>query len=279
MSAAVDEAAAFLLAARAPLVRRGADLPTSLRPADAAAAYAIQRATLAALGPIGGWKVGGLAGAEGLVTAPLPGPGLFATDALAPAALPEGLRGFGVEAEIAYRLRHALPPRAPAYTREEVRAAIGTAHAAIEVVESRFAVADAANPFSRLADLLSHGALVVGPGQPAWQDLDPAATTVTLSIDGMIHAARVGTPPVVDLIGLVLWLANEGARPFGGLAAGQIVTTGSWTGLAAARPGALVRVRFDGLAPVALSFAPGPAPPPGAPAPSRPPPLPPRPAR
>lgn len=276
------EAAAFLLAARAPLVPRGADLPGGLRPGDVAAAVAVQRAVMASLGEIGGWKVGGLAGVEGLVAAPLPASGVFFGDAMAPVTLPEGFRRRAVEAEVAFRLAADLPVREEPYTREEVRAAIGTAHAAVEVLESRFLEAEAAQPLSRLADLLSHGALVFGRGQPAWQGLDPSGMTVTLSVDGYMVAVRIGTPPVEDLVGLVLWLANEGAAAWGGLTAGQIVTTGSWTGVAEARAGSLVRLRFDGLPPTGLRFAPGPESPatgprPTAPAPMHPPPLPPRP--
>ena len=41
----------------------------------------------------------------------------------------------GVEAEVAFRLGHDLPPRGTPYTREEIVAALATAHPAIEILD------------------------------------------------------------------------------------------------------------------------------------------------
>ena len=52
----------------------------------------------------------------------------------------------------------------------------------------------------------------------------------------------------------LLWLANHRRRR-GGLAAGQVVTTGTCTGLFRAPPGARVRALFAGRPKVELRFS------------------------
>lgn len=230
-----QSAAALLLRARDPAARLDA-LPPELRPADDAAAYAIQREVMAHLGPIGGWKVGATGPDAPPSCAPLPRSGVAASPApMAPSCI-------AVEAEIAFRLGRDLPPRSSAYSREEIVASLATAHPSIEWLESRFTDPGAVDPLSLLADFSTHGGFVWGPGLENWQNVDFAAEVVTQDVDGS-RLERTGNP-AGDMIRLVQWLANEGAVWAGGLRAGQFVTCGSWTGKAPAGPGQNVSVRF-----------------------------------
>jgi 2-keto-4-pentenoate hydratase len=70
----------------------------------------------------------------------------------------------GVEAELAYELACDLPPREQPYSAAEVLAAVRSAHAAIEVCDTRYAAWGVQGEWSRLADQACHGALVVGSG-------------------------------------------------------------------------------------------------------------------
>ena len=149
-----------------------------------------------------------------------------------------------VEAEIAVRIAHDLPPREAPYSRDEVLAAIASAHPAIEVLQSRYVDPAAVDPLSALADSLSHFALVLGPAFSDWQALDLAGEGVRLLVDGTEVKAGTGNP-AGDMIRLVLWMANEGAHWAGGLRAGQVVTTGSWTGKDLVAPGGEARIVFD----------------------------------
>ncbi|MBN9508846.1 MAG: 2-keto-4-pentenoate hydratase [Alphaproteobacteria bacterium] len=244
MTDSILEAARLLRAARrgAPL----AALPEPLRPADADGAYAIQR-TLVAGEAIGGWKVG--IGPDGkMFCAPMPQAGIVAS----PAKLGAG-RMRGIEAEVSFRVGTDLPPRATPYGREEVIAALPTAHPAIEVLESAYEDGDKVDPLSRLADLVMHGGYVYGPGLAAWHGLDFPNITVTQTIDADVMQ-RTGNP-AGDMIRLVMWLADAGATWAGGLKAGQIVTCGSWTGKTLAGPGARVSVVFPGLGEASVAFA------------------------
>lgn len=244
------DAARLLLSARRDPTQRLHSLPDVMRPQTQAQAYLIQREVAAALGGIGGWKVGS-PGPDGPITcAPLPASGVQAS----PGQVSEAsCLDRGVEAEIAVRIARDLPPREAPYSRDEVLAAIGSAHPAIEVLQSRYVDVDAVDPLSALADSLSHFGLVVGPAIPDWQALDLAREGVRLLVDGAEVKARTANP-AGDMIRLVVWLANEGAHWAGGLQAGQFVTTGSWTGKDAVPPGGEARITFDQAGEAAVRF-------------------------
>lgn len=237
------EAAALLLAARRDPTRLLTDLPEPLRPADRAAAYEIQAAVMAELGPIGGWKVGSPGPDGPIQCGPLPASGIMPSPAQIPSA---GSRIRGLEAEICFRMAQDLPPRETPYTREEVIAAIAAAHPAIELLESRFIDPDAVAPFTNLADTQSHGALIYGPGLADWHGIDFAAETVTQSVDGAVQMQHTGNP-CGDMLRLMVWMANIGAVWAGGLKAGQFVTCGSWTGKTSVGPHARLRVSFPSV--------------------------------
>jgi 2-keto-4-pentenoate hydratase len=241
-------------AARALLVARrdGRRAPSALvQPADHDEAYAIQDATLAAIGPVGGWKIGACAGREP-TCAPLPAEGL----------LPDGAyltgpawRLRGIEVEVGFQLGIDLPPRAAPYTRDDLALAVHAVLPVIEVVETRLADWLGAGAEAQLADLLSHGALVLGPRapfEPAWFDL--ARVEAVLRFGEQIVAHTVGEHPSPDAGTLLEWLANHCAARGAGLKAGQVITSGSCTGLLFASQGTAVCVEIAGLAPLSLSF-------------------------
>ncbi len=227
------------------------ELPTVLRPRDEAQAYLVQRAVSKHLGAIGGWKVGSPAPGGPCNCAPLPAAGIASSPAQLPASR-YTLRG--VEAEIAFRLGADLPAREAPYSRDDVIAAIAGCHPAIEVLQSRFTTPDALDPWTLLADSLSHGGFVFGAAVPDWQAIDFAAEEVVLTIDGT-EVKRGTANPAGDMIRLVQWLADTGSRWAGGLRAGQFVTCGSWTGKDYAPLGGQVRVAFAHAGGAALEFS------------------------
>lgn len=251
MSDTASRAAALLLAARRDPALRLADLPPELRPADRAAAYAIQREVAKSFAAIGGWKVSPFQPDGPPFFGALPQAGIMAS----PATLSSDvflLRG--VEAEAAVRLARDLPPRAVPYTRDEVADAIAAFHPAIEVLQSRFLEPTAVAPLTALADTQSHGAFVHGAPVAAWRGIILDAESMVQRVDGEVNAAHTGHPGG-DLLGQVVWLANVGSVWAGGLKAGQFVTCGSWTGANRVGPAAQVRVAFSTLGDVALDFA------------------------
>ena len=250
MSDTVTRAVALLLAARQDPAQRLADLPPELRPADRASAYAIQHEVAKSFAAIGGWKVSPFLPDGPPFCGALPAAGIMPS----PATLSSAVYTMrGVEAEVSVRIARDLPPRQKPYTRAEVAAAIAAFHPAIEVLQSRFLEPAAITPMTGLADSQAHGAFVYGAPVAGWQAIDLAGVSVVQHVDGAVNATRTGHPGG-DLLGEVVWLANEGSVWAGGLKAGQFVTCGSWTGANRVAPTARIRVAFSGVGEVALDF-------------------------
>jgi len=239
----IAAAAEALLAARKE--RRWLDaLPDGARPATLAEAEAIQRQVAEARGPVGGWKVGAADPGATPGAAPLNSADLQMTPGPLPASR---FNVIGVEAEIAYLLGRDLPPRDAPYSREEVLDAVESLHPVIELVDTRFTRLKVTDALSHTADQMNHGALVIGPALADWRGIDPVNQPVRLSFDGKVVLEQVGGNTAGDPVRLLQWLADTGARAYGGLSAGMVVTTGSCTGLLMIEAGTRVLAEFPGL--------------------------------
>ena len=160
----------------------------------------------------------------------------------------------GIEGELAFRFGKPLPSRAAPYGDDEVWAAIDTLHPAIELVESRYADFRAMDKLALLADNGSNGAFCYGAAVRDWRGVDFLRQPASLAIDGKEVASAVGGNAAGHPRRLLAWLANHCARRGRGIAAGDIVTTGTHTGLVFASPGATVTVRFAGLGEASLTL-------------------------
>jgi 2-keto-4-pentenoate hydratase len=227
-----------------------ADLPPELQPASLDEAYFVQDTMAVAFGEVGGWKVGAPSLEATPIFAPMPRAWIGVS-----AASVEGIRFRGLEAEIAFLLGSDLPPRPTPYTREEIAAAIASAHPAIEILESAFIDPDKASPFAKIADLQMHGGFIYGPAFPDWQSVDFHQEQVSLAVDGIVRVERTGSNTSGDLLRLLPWLASEAAARTGGLHAGHWITTGSWTGITLAGPASDVDVKFSTAGRVTVRFA------------------------
>lgn len=228
------------------------DLPIELRPTSLEEAYFVQDRMSWTYEDVGGWKVGAPSPEATPSFAPMPAAWMTGTGC--------DLRGVvhryrGIEAEIAFKLQRDLPPRDIPYTREEVMAAIASMHPAIEILETGLRDPEQATKLTAVADMALHGGFVYGDPVPNWQSIDFAKEQVSLAIDGTIRVERTGSNTSGDLLRLLPWLANEGARRTEGLKKGDWITTGSWTGNTLATAGSAVEARFASCKPVVFRFA------------------------
>ncbi|TPI41338.1 hypothetical protein FJ414_07625 [Mesorhizobium sp. B3-1-6] len=247
---AVEEAARLLILARRDrsLVDR---LPPDSRPHSAAEAEAIQHAVVAGLGDrIAGWKVA-LSEEFGVMRGALLTSRVYATEARIPAV---EMPGLCIEAEIAFRCDADLPPRREVYLRAEIEDKV-TALVGMEVVDSRFR--DAANvpAIERAADFMSNGGFVVGKVRADWRGRDFMALAASVIVNGeAVVDRKVGglapKDPVIPLVALVNTL-----RESTGLFRGQIVTTGTYSGVTRCSPGDTVQVVFDDFGDATVRFA------------------------
>lgn len=230
-----------------------ASVPSAaVQPPGAAHAYAVQDATIAGLGPVGGWKVGAKGPALEPGCAPLPASGIFDTGSV---LLGPPWRMRGIEVEIAVRLRKDLVPSSGEPGASAVRDAVGALLPVIEVVETRLADWRDSAPLAQMADLQSHGALIVGAAsQMSPGDLDLRNLEAYLAFDGQPVASTRGANPAGDVWRLLGWLAWHCAQRGQPLRAGQIITTGSCTGLLFAPERARVQAQLAGIGTAELQF-------------------------
>ncbi|OPY96296.1 hydratase [Bradyrhizobium sacchari] len=244
----VTEAADRLVAAR------GSGQPVAWRdilPSDRAGAYAIQDATLARIGPLGGWKVGAAGPDAEPVCAPLPASGLLGSGA----RLGPEFRLRGVEVEVALRVGRALTADDAALPDRELARAIDAVYPAIEVVETRLDDWTNSAALAQHADLQSHGALLIGAAATvSAASIDLRSVEADLSIGEDISRRSIGGNPAGDIWRLLRWLIRHCADRGVPLSPGHIVTTGSCTGMVFAEAGTRARARLVGFGEVAVDF-------------------------
>jgi len=228
------------------------NLPTGLQPTSVEEVACIHDFMAEAYGEIGGWKIGAPTAQATPFFAPMPRAWMAASGAVLSGPT---YRYRVLESEVAFLLGKDLPPRPTPYTRDEVMAAVASCHPAIEELESGLIDPKAANNFSALADLQTHGAFIYGPAYADWRSIDFTRERVTLTVDGAVREERTGSNTSGDLLRLLPYLANEGATRTGGLRSGQWITTGSWTGNTPAAPASYAEAVFEHVGTVALRFA------------------------
>jgi len=227
------------------------DLPDNCRPSNMDDVYAIHDAVAAKLGPVLGWKVGAANATAEPVCAPL----LAGTIYQSPVQLdPQKFTMRGMESEIAFRFASDLPARDGAYSKDQVLGAIETAFPAIEINETRYVNSGAVDPMTKLADNILNGALILGPPWSGWPDLAVADQPVEMRFDDELLFSHKGGNNAVDIMRLVVWVANHMREKGQGITTGQVVTTGSWTGLHKAGSAKQVVTRFPGIGDVTVSF-------------------------
>lgn len=251
----LNGAVAALLSARKGEGRPAA-LPEGSVPQSWEEAYAIQDEVARRLGPVKGWKVGAVTPEAEPFRGAIHAETIFEGETTLTAAtfIGPGFNVIGVEAELCYRFARDLPPRETPYTEEEVAAAIGSVHAAIEAVDTRYRDWNGTDRLSQVADQMNHGVLVVGEGRPDWAAIDPPSHPVALRIDGKPAAEGIGGNSAGHPMRMLVWMANVGARSLGGLRAGTLVTTGSTTGTIFVEPGCRVEAHFPDVGTAVLQL-------------------------
>ena len=238
-----------------------ANLPPGLRPATRAEGYAIQALVeKRSAEPLFGWKIAAtsIAGQQHIqVDGPLAGRLLAEQVRTSGAVLSlAGNRMRVAEGEFAFRMACDLPPRAAPYSRDEVIAAIGTLHPAIEVPDSRFAPFEAAGTAQLIADNACTDYFVFGDAAPdTWRGLDLVKHAVTAQIAGGARFDGTGANVLGDPLLALTWIANELSGISVTLKQHQVVTTGTCFKPFAVAPGDAVTVDFGLIGQVAVSFS------------------------
>jgi 2-keto-4-pentenoate hydratase len=228
--------------------------PAGAAPASRADAYAIQDRMAELIGDACvGWKVGAavpavqrLEGHDGPITGRLLASRMFTSPATVPAAL---FDGYKVECEFAFRFRAGVPARARAYTRAELVPLL-VLHPGLELAGSRYAAARdgrKATTWDAIADNGAGGGYVVGAGIEGWTGIDFATLPLDARFDGGgpigVYTGELRRDAVDILVETVNGLSERGI----GLAAGDLLSTGSLTVPTPLRLGQTCVARFGEL--------------------------------
>jgi 2-keto-4-pentenoate hydratase len=235
-------------------------LPQECRPRSVEEGYAIQDAIASNHGgEIIGWKIAATS-TEGQrhigVSEPLGGR-LFARFCHGDGArLPAGgLHMRVAEAEFCFRMARDLPPRGRDYATDEVMAAVGTLHLAIEVPDSRYEDYARVGAPQLAADDSCACFFVLGPEAADWRAIDLASHQVVAYRNNVAVQHGSGANVLGDPRIALAWLANDRARRGDGLKAGHVVTTGTCVKPVAISPGDNVAADFGALGRVSVRFA------------------------
>ncbi len=234
-------------------------LPAECQPLDVDEGYEIQDALVTLIGDdVYGWKVGSTSRkAQEIIGTTDPfGARLLAANCFeSPAEIPAG-RFFmrALEVEFAFRLGRDLAAADGPFSRQQAIEAVEALHPAIEISDSRYHDWSAVGAPGLIADNGNDGGFVLGPGLADWRGLDLPAHPVSLVVNGETVAEGSGADVLGDPVEALVWLANDRARRGDGLRSGQVITTGSCTGVNLAGAGDSASAEFGDLGAVSLAF-------------------------
>ena len=134
----------------------------------------------------------------------------------------------GVECELAVRLSRELHAGDAPFEREEIRAAVGSIMAAIELVDDRYSDWGSLGALPLIADDFFGAGCVLGPEREAWQDeVDLSLVSARMTINGVEVGAGVGSDILGDPLTALMWLVNEMAGYGHSFRQGAFVLLGS----------------------------------------------------
>lgn len=229
-------------------------------------AYAVQAALVARKQAAGaraiGWKIGltsrAMQQALGIDT---PDSGVLLDDMLFDdgATVPAGrFIQPRIEAEIAFVMK--APLKGAHVTRAEVAAATGHVAPSLEILDTRILRADPATGaartiFDTVAENAANAGIVLGPQRHAVDAFDLRRVGAIVKRDGVVEETGLGAGVLDDPVTGIVWLVHRLARYGAGIAAGDIVLSGSFIRPIEAPPGSGFDADFGSFGRVRLSFA------------------------
>ncbi|MBK17724.1 MAG: hydratase [Rhodospirillaceae bacterium] len=233
-------------------------LPESCRPSTRTEGYQVQDAVLRVDGTFQvGWKVAATNHTtQSMLGINQPFAGRLPSAALAVSPLDVQQGRFAnpaLEGEFAVMLGAGLKGGDEPYDSGSVADAVAAVIPAVEIVDSRIGDRKAAGENTLIAAGTVAG-LVLGTPSTDWRQYDLRSHRVALSIDGSLKGEGDGAEVLGDPLNSLAWLANLCIDLGCPLAAGQIVTLGTCTGLAPIEAGSEGIADFGPLGEVRVNF-------------------------
>ncbi|MCA3446313.1 MAG: 2-oxo-hepta-3-ene-1,7-dioic acid hydratase [Rhodobacter sp.] len=228
-------------------------------------AYAVQAALVARKQAAGarviGWKIGLTSRAmQQALAIDTPDSGVILDDMLFPdgATIPPGrFIQPRIEAEIAFVLR--APLSGAQVTRDDVLAATAHVAPALEILDTRILRADPATGqprriFDTVADNAANAGIVLGAQRHTVDSFDLRWIGAIVTRDGVVEETGLGAGVLNDPVTGILWLVHRLARYGQGIAAGEVLLSGSFIRPIEAPPGSRFSADFGPFGQVSLNF-------------------------
>jgi 2-keto-4-pentenoate hydratase len=253
----IHDAAIFLLH-RHLIGEQGAQLPADMRPTSIAEALAMQTQLSQLIcthtnDVVGGWKCL-LPSPDKLVVAPIFKANIhehrLSIDFLHALSMDQNIK---IEPELAFRFVDDLPVRQTTYSQQDILAALGSAHIALELIYVYYHEPQQCHYFDMLADGLVNQGVYLGP-QISLHDAQQASA-ITINIDFaqtklQLKGKHPNILPMAPLVWLVNYLQSQGTP----IVAGQTVITGSYAGVIDVPLNTDINITYLGLAAMQVHF-------------------------
>jgi 2-keto-4-pentenoate hydratase len=162
----------------------------------------------------------------------------------------------GAECEFGFVIAKDFPQVTGALERSAFVDLISDCFPAIEIAARRIPLSLSLTAPSVVADLCFASAVIRGPSISNWRELDLTSIYVTALVDGCAAAEGSGADVLGDPLRALAWLAGERATAGLPLRAGEIIVTGSCTGITRLEPGVRFDARFGGLTQIGFDVKP-----------------------
>lgn len=215
--------------------------------------YAVQARVLAEIGPAGGFKAGRSAPDADPTVAPIPQSMVRRNGATFTA---NELSACGIELEIGFLIDRPLPSPDAADFDQRLQSCVRPC-AAIEVVDSRMEAFTDTPPPLKLADNLLGAGVVLGEPVSDWTPDELCKPTISLTFDGKTVIEGPRPVPGGSAFGTLAGFIRTADRHKYTIRPGQIVITGSLSGMDFIQPGTRVEGHVSGLGSVSMSYVAG----------------------
>jgi 2-keto-4-pentenoate hydratase len=237
---------ARIVAARLEEARRtGRKIPRltdEIRPRDEREAASVRDAVMRLRNSRhAGWKVS-LSPAGEVTASPILSDGILASPAHISSLQTASL---AIETELAFRMKRAFPVAGETISAQSARDSIDAVMPALELLDSRYETGFGSPRLDLLADHLGNLGIVLGSVLRDWRERDLGALAMSLALAGPRPETVGGAHPLGDPIAPLVALAKHLARNGESIAPGDVVITGSWTGVREVPVASLATVLVD----------------------------------
>lgn len=158
-----------------------------------------------------------------------------------------------IEPEIAFVLNKTLPANPAGYSEEEINAAIGSCHMALELMQARYADDSGAEFYDKLADCLVNQGLFIGPEIARDKAFAAANIKVSVAQEDQVQDFD-GQHPNTLPQNPIYWLINYMTRRGMDFQAGEAIITGSYCGIVEVAFDKLTTISYEGIGEYQVTF-------------------------